>query len=347
MENEEIKNNEKPEEASVPAETFVEPAKETTEPVVTEEPVQENAEPVQVEEPKTEPVQETVEPAKVEKPEPVKEEPVQAEEPKPAPVETPKRVGYTVQEPEQEESFWDRAVPVKYALLLGFMFMMIGMLLMAFITKSEFNNINDRLNQQGEEIARIDEELVDLTETVRHMPEQSESSSGNAFNDWLNEFGNYFFNYDYNYTDPDGDGIYEFYYGKKDNDKESYSKKDDKETEKDAEKDTEKEAEKASDKGYLGIRARDGEGGVVIDSVLPNAKETCPLEKGDAIIKINGDDAKSIEEIQRILETKKVGDKLEVTVIRDGKEVTVDVTLVEEYKEAEIEKRAKTIQNGV
>ena len=48
---------------------------------------------------------------------------------------------------------------------------------------------------------------------------------------------------------------------------------------------------------------------------------------GDVIISVNGDDVKNENELMNALERHKVGDTVKITVVRDGKSMSVDVTL--------------------
>ena len=64
-------------------------------------------------------------------------------------------------------------------------------------------------------------------------------------------------------------------------------------------------------------------GGYIISEI--NGKQI-PLG-GDIIIKIDNTDIKNQQDIKRYLSTKKVGDTIAITVIRDGKQLTKSVTL--------------------
>jgi serine protease Do len=78
-----------------------------------------------------------------------------------------------------------------------------------------------------------------------------------------------------------------------------------------------------SDKGVLVVPGPDGEPGVLADS--PAAK--AGLKQGDQILTIDGVEVSETNSLQKVVQEKAVGDKVEIKLIRDGKEMTVSVTL--------------------
>ncbi len=90
--------------------------------------------------------------------------------------------------------------------------------------------------------------------------------------------------------------------------------------------------------GIMGIdvteqisKANDLPIGVYVDSVVSGgAAETGGIKPGDVIIKCDGKDIKSVDEINEIRDAHKVGDKLSFTVSRNGKEIQLNIVLQEE-----------------
>jgi putative serine protease PepD len=81
---------------------------------------------------------------------------------------------------------------------------------------------------------------------------------------------------------------------------------------------------------YLGVSLgeRDGAAGAEIAAVRSGSPaETAGLRAGDVITRVDGQAVESAEEIHRAIESRKPGDKLELTVERDGEPRTVTVTL--------------------
>jgi S1-C subfamily serine protease len=50
---------------------------------------------------------------------------------------------------------------------------------------------------------------------------------------------------------------------------------------------------------------------------------------GDVITQAGGEDIESMEQLSKLVGGQKVGDELELTILRDGKEVKVTATLAE------------------
>ena len=57
------------------------------------------------------------------------------------------------------------------------------------------------------------------------------------------------------------------------------------------------------------------------------AKSSGGVELGDVITAIDGKPVKKVNDLFSLLETKKIGDVVQVEILRDGKKQTVEVTL--------------------
>jgi S1-C subfamily serine protease len=95
---------------------------------------------------------------------------------------------------------------------------------------------------------------------------------------------------------------------------------------------TEKKESMEQEHGFLGIRLAEGQeestGPVKVMSVMddgPAAK--AGIKEGDEIVKIGDDTVKGFNTLRDRLAKTKPGDKIKVTVKRDMKEMTMDVTL--------------------
>ena len=77
----------------------------------------------------------------------------------------------------------------------------------------------------------------------------------------------------------------------------------------------------------LKLKSDQTDGVVVTDTVKGSPAETAGLKKYDAITKIGDKEIKNILELRRELYAYNVGDKVELTVLREGKETKVQVTL--------------------
>jgi S1-C subfamily serine protease len=81
--------------------------------------------------------------------------------------------------------------------------------------------------------------------------------------------------------------------------------------------------------GFLGINLDDN---AEVPTITSFVGENSPAEKaglksGDVIVKVQDKPVKTLDELMEIMHKTKPGDKLAVTVKRDGKEQTVNVTL--------------------
>lgn len=77
----------------------------------------------------------------------------------------------------------------------------------------------------------------------------------------------------------------------------------------------------------LRLKSDQTDGVVVTDTVKGSPAETAGLKKYDVITKIGDKEIKNILELRRELYAYNVGDKVELTVLREGKETKVQVTL--------------------
>ena len=77
----------------------------------------------------------------------------------------------------------------------------------------------------------------------------------------------------------------------------------------------------------LKLKSDQTDGVVVTDTVKGSPAETAGLKKYDVITKIGDKEIKNILELRRELYAYNVGDKVELTILREGKETKVQVTL--------------------
>lgn len=71
--------------------------------------------------------------------------------------------------------------------------------------------------------------------------------------------------------------------------------------------------------------------GIYVDSVIENScAKKAGIQAGDIIVKFDGKDISTMDELTEIKNTKKIGDKVEVTFYRKEKEKTVTLTLEEQ-----------------
>lgn len=102
-------------------------------------------------------------------------------------------------------------------------------------------------------------------------------------------------------------------------------------------------------RGFLGVMIRDVDGnlaeeldldvsrGVLIDKLVEDGSAAeYGLEAGDVIVAVDGKDIGSSPELQETIGSKRPGDNVQVTVNRNGREKTIDVTLRNKDGEARI-----------
>src|SRR3954468_6243978 len=92
-------------------------------------------------------------------------------------------------------------------------------------------------------------------------------------------------------------------------------------------------AEPAGPPGFLGVMVGpgdDGKAGVVIRDVAPGSPAaTAGVKSGDWVIKVGKDEARDVDAFMKAVAAHKAGDKVALTVERDGKEQTLTATLGE------------------
>jgi membrane-associated protease RseP (regulator of RpoE activity) len=72
------------------------------------------------------------------------------------------------------------------------------------------------------------------------------------------------------------------------------------------------------------------DGGALINEVIEDGPaEKAGLHAGDVIVRMDDDEVEDIEEIREAIQDKEEGDKIAVTVIRDGREMTIDCEVEE------------------
>lgn len=102
-------------------------------------------------------------------------------------------------------------------------------------------------------------------------------------------------------------------------------------------KEQKKDGAKAEGKhGFLGIQlggeAEDGK--VTIQGVQPDGPaEKAGIKAGDVLLKIGKQEVKDVQAVVKTVGAAKPGDKLKLTIERDGKEKTITVTLAEKPME--------------
>ncbi len=91
---------------------------------------------------------------------------------------------------------------------------------------------------------------------------------------------------------------------------------------------TDEPAEAPKGGARLGVTLQDGDGGVIVESVAENSPAAkAGLETGDVITKLGGKGVGSTGDIISRVRDSAPGDKLKLTIERDGKEENIDVTL--------------------
>lgn len=69
------------------------------------------------------------------------------------------------------------------------------------------------------------------------------------------------------------------------------------------------------------------EGLLVMQIVKDSPADQAGIEPGDIVVEVNGSHAKSFDDLSKVLDGMKVGDKLELTILRSAETVKVQVTL--------------------
>src|SRR5262249_18568492 len=85
--------------------------------------------------------------------------------------------------------------------------------------------------------------------------------------------------------------------------------------------------------GYLGVivgPAEEGGNGILVLDVTPDSPAAqSGLKKGDKIVKLDDKEVPNVEQFLRAVAGKKPGDKINLGILRDGKEQNLGVTLGE------------------
>jgi membrane-associated protease RseP (regulator of RpoE activity) len=80
--------------------------------------------------------------------------------------------------------------------------------------------------------------------------------------------------------------------------------------------------------GWLGVSAQTADGGVEVTDVISGGPaDDAGIKKGDVITNIDGETMESFEALSSLIRTHSPGDKVAVTIKRDGDTKDVDVTL--------------------
>jgi serine protease Do/serine protease DegQ len=91
-----------------------------------------------------------------------------------------------------------------------------------------------------------------------------------------------------------------------------------------------------------------GESGVLITHVSPNSPaEKAGLKAGDIIIAVDGEPTRSTGQLRSQIGMRSVGDKVKLTIIRDGKQKTIKVTVGEPQELASSQGRLHPLFEGV
>lgn len=86
-------------------------------------------------------------------------------------------------------------------------------------------------------------------------------------------------------------------------------------------------------KAALGIVAKDTDDGVTVEGFADNSNaEAAGIEKGDIIEKLDDTEIRNANDIRSFLADHETGDTITVTVKRDGKEISMPLSLVEGQK---------------
>lgn len=81
----------------------------------------------------------------------------------------------------------------------------------------------------------------------------------------------------------------------------------------------------------LGVRGADApnQGGALIEGVFPKYPAAkAGLKAGDIVVRFDGKEVKSLDALVKLVDAKKPNDKVDIEILRDGKKMTVQATLV-------------------
>lgn len=112
-------------------------------------------------------------------------------------------------------------------------------------------------------------------------------------------------------------------------------------------------------RGWLGVQIQsvdeelssalglDSAKGALVSDLLEGPAESAGVERGDVIIRFNEEEIKNSAELPRIVAKAKVGSKAKITVLRDGKELELNVILEERKDDvSNVTRPAKTSDEG-
>src|SRR5262249_15189755 len=91
----------------------------------------------------------------------------------------------------------------------------------------------------------------------------------------------------------------------------------------------EKKAAEDKPMGFIGVGlSMSADGGIQIDEAIKDGPaEKAGVKAGDVVKKLNGKEVKDLEGFVSQVRTAKVGDKLKITVSRDGKDMELTITV--------------------
>ena len=82
------------------------------------------------------------------------------------------------------------------------------------------------------------------------------------------------------------------------------------------------------EKGWLGVMVKIDDGKIVIISALPESPaEKAKLQENDVIVKVGDTTHESLQDFVKDIADRKPGDKVTLLILRDGKEIKVEVKL--------------------
>ena len=94
---------------------------------------------------------------------------------------------------------------------------------------------------------------------------------------------------------------------------------------------------KSLEKPFLGIRGRDDQNGALIESVIDGtAADDAHLQANDVIVAVDGESITSYEELGKALQSKKIGESVDVTILRDGVSEKIEVELGGQYDRQDV-----------
>jgi S1-C subfamily serine protease len=82
------------------------------------------------------------------------------------------------------------------------------------------------------------------------------------------------------------------------------------------------------EKGWLGVMVKIDDGKIVIISALPESPaEKAKLQENDVIVKVGDTAHESLQDFVKDIADRKPGDKVTLLILRDGKEIKVEIKL--------------------